>query len=36
MEEGTLFSQLKMKKTLSEQEAAAKLKDIVSAVTYLH
>lgn len=36
MEEGTLFSYLKMNKTLSEDLAAAKLKDVVSAVAYLH
>lgn len=36
MEEGTLFSQLKQKKTLSEEEAAISLKHICSAVVYLH
>lgn len=36
MEDGTLYSQLKKKKTLPEGEVAEKMKQIASAVQYLH
>lgn len=36
MEQGTLYSQLKKNKILSETEAATIIKQITSAVEYLH
>lgn len=36
MEEGTLFSHLKINKTLKEDDVKEKLRDIASAVIYLH
>jgi serine/threonine protein kinase len=36
MEEGTLFAHLKKNKVLPEQEVAVKIKQIVSAIKYLH
>jgi serine/threonine protein kinase len=36
MEEGTLFSNLKQQKTLKEEDAKLKIKDIAKAVVYLH
>lgn len=36
MEDGTLYSQLKKKKTLPENEVACKIKQIASAIQYLH
>ncbi len=36
MEEGTLFNELKRCKTLSEQKAAVKLRQVVQAICYLH
>lgn len=36
MEEGTLYSQLRKKKTLTQQEASRKLRDILDGVKHLH
>lgn len=36
MEEGTLFSHLKKNKTLPEPEVAIKIRQIASAIKYLH
>jgi serine/threonine protein kinase len=36
MEDGTLFTQLKKNKTLTEEQAAIKLKQVGSAIAYLH
>lgn len=36
MEEGTLFLHLKKNITLSEKEAAIKIKEIASSIQYLH
>ena len=36
MEEGTLFSHLKIHKTLTEDDVRQKLRDISRAVIYLH
>lgn len=36
MEEGTLFSHLKVHKTLKEDDVRVKLRDISRAVNYLH
>lgn len=36
MEEGTLYSELKKKKKLTEQETALKIKQIAKAVVYMH
>jgi len=36
MENGTLYSQLKKNKILPEREAAAIIKQVASAVEYLH
>jgi serine/threonine protein kinase len=36
MEDGTLFAHLKKNKTLPEVEVATKIKQIASAVKYLH
>lgn len=36
MEGGTLFSHLKKSKTLPEAEVAIKIKQVASAVKYLH
>lgn len=36
MEQGTLFSQLKKKKVMPENEVAKKIKEVSSAVKYLH
>ena len=36
MEEGTLFTHLKLHKTLTEEDAEVKLTDIAKAVIYLH
>ena len=36
MEEGTLFSHLKVHKTLKEDDVRVKLRDISRAVKYLH
>ena len=36
MDEGTLFSHLKKNKTLPEAEVAVKIRQIASAIKYLH
>ena len=36
MEDGTLYNQLKKKKTLKQADASRKLKDILEGVSYLH
>lgn len=36
MEDGTLFSHLKRRKTLPEHEVATKIHQVASAIKYLH
>ena len=36
MEDGTLYNQLKKKKSLKQADASRKLKDILEGVSYLH
>lgn len=36
MEEGTLYSELKKNKKLSESDAAVKIKQIAKAIVYMH
>ena len=36
MEEGTLYSHLKKNKTLKQEDASKKLRDVLSGVAYMH
>jgi len=36
MEEGSLYYQIRKKKTLSEEEASRKLRDVVDAINHMH
>lgn len=36
MEEGTLYSQLKKKKTLKPGDVSTKLRDVIEGIAYLH
>ena len=36
MEEGTLYSQLKKKKTLKPSDVSTKLRDVIEGIAYLH